>query len=59
VVERAKGLPMMALGLSEQDAFRRLQLTARERNLRLADAAARTVEQRMLLEPADTPAPPL
>jgi response regulator NasT len=51
VVERAKGLLMSALGLSEQDAFRRLQLTARERNLRLADVAARIVEQQSLLAP--------
>ena len=51
VVERAKGLLMSALGLSEQDAFRRLQLTARERNLRLGDVAARIVEQQTLLEP--------
>lgn len=50
-VERAKGLLMSALGLSEQDAFRRLQLTARERNLRLADVAARIVEQQALLAP--------
>ena len=33
LVERAKGLLMTALKLSEQDAFRRLQVTARERNL--------------------------
>jgi two-component system, response regulator PdtaR len=51
LVERAKGLLMSALHLSEQDAFRRLQLTARERNLRLADVAARIVEQQSLLEP--------
>jgi response regulator NasT len=50
-VERAKGLLMSALNLNEQDAFRRLQMTARERNLRLADVAARIVEQRSLLEP--------
>jgi AmiR/NasT family two-component response regulator len=50
VVERAKGLLMTALQLSEQDAFRRLQQTARERNLRLAEVAARIVEQRSLLE---------
>ena len=52
LVERAKGLLMSALDLSEQDAFRRLQVTARERNLRLADVAARIVEQQSLLEPA-------
>jgi two-component system, response regulator PdtaR len=52
LVERAKGLLMSALDLSEQDAFRRLQLTARQRNLRLADVASRIVEQQSLLEPA-------
>ena len=51
LVERAKGLLMSALNLSEQDAFRRLQLTARERNLRLVDVAARIVEQQSLLAP--------
>jgi AmiR/NasT family two-component response regulator len=51
LVERAKGLLMSALELSEQDAFRRLQRTARERNLRLADVARRIVEQQSLLEP--------
>ena len=51
LVERAKGLLMKALDLSEQDAFRRLQLTARERNRRLADVAARIVEQQSLLAP--------
>jgi AmiR/NasT family two-component response regulator len=55
LVERAKGLLMSALNLSEQDAFRRLQLTARERNLRLADVAARIVEQQSLLEPKRKP----
>jgi response regulator NasT len=50
LVERAKGLLMSALDLSEQDAFRRLQSTARERNLRLAEVAARIVEQQSLLE---------
>jgi len=51
IIERAKGLLMSALKLSEQDAFRRLQTTARERNLRLADVARRIVEQKHLLEP--------
>src|SRR6476661_7382002 len=54
VVERAKGLLMTGLGLSEQDAFRRLQLAARERNLRLVDVARRIVEQKSLLEPKPT-----
>jgi two-component system, response regulator PdtaR len=51
LIERAKGLLMSALRLSEQDAFSRLQTTARERNLRLADVARRIVEQKHLLEP--------
>jgi response regulator NasT len=51
LVERAKGLLMTALGISEHDAFRRLQLTARERNLRLIDVATRIVEQQDLLAP--------
>jgi response regulator NasT len=51
IVERAKGLLMTALDLSEPEAFKRLQLTARERNLRLADVATRIVEQQRLLEP--------
>lgn len=51
LVERAKGLLMSALDLSEPDAFRRLQLAARERNLRLAEVARRIVEQQSLLEP--------
>ena len=55
IVERAKGLLMSALDLSEQDAFRRLQLTARERNLRLADVASRIVDQQSLLAPKRKP----
>jgi AmiR/NasT family two-component response regulator len=51
LVERAKGLLMSGLQVSEQDAFRRLQKTARERNLRLAEVARRIVEQQSLLEP--------
>ena len=42
---------MSALDIPEQDAFRRLQKTARERNLRLADVARRIVENRSLLDP--------
>jgi two-component system, response regulator PdtaR len=50
IVERAKGLLMKALGLAEPDAFRRLQLAARERNLRLVDVARTIVEQQDILE---------
>jgi response regulator NasT len=41
---------MKALGLAEPDAFRRLQLAARERNLRLVDVARAIVEQQDILE---------
>ena len=51
LVERAKGLLMSALEIPEEDAFRRLQKTARERNLRLADVARRIIENRSLLDP--------
>ncbi len=51
LVERAKGLLMTALKVSEQEAFRRLQITARERNLRLVEVAQRIVEHESLLEP--------
>jgi two-component system, response regulator PdtaR len=51
IIERAKGLLMSALRLAEADAFRRLQLTARERNLRLVDVARQIVEQERLLTP--------
>jgi two-component system, response regulator PdtaR len=57
IVERAKGLLMSALDLSEHDAFKRLQQTARERNLRLAVVAARIVEQQSLLVPKRKPGP--
>lgn len=51
LVERAKGILIDALDLSEAEAFRRIQRTARHRNLRLADAARQIVEQRDLLIP--------
>ena len=49
LVERAKGLLMDALGLSEADAFARLQHAARNRNLRLAEVAQQVIAQRDLL----------
>ena len=51
LVERAKGLLMTALGLSEPEAFRRIQLIARRHNLRLAAAAARILDDAELLAP--------
>jgi two-component system, response regulator PdtaR len=50
LIERAKGLLMTALALSEPDAFRRIQLAARERNLRLVEVARQIIEQQSVLE---------
>lgn len=50
LVERAKGLLMDALGISEAEAFARIQRSARRRNLRLAEAARQVLEQRHLLQ---------
>jgi AmiR/NasT family two-component response regulator len=52
VVERAKGLLMSTLEVSEQTAFRRIQLAARERNLRLVEVARRIVDHEDLLTTA-------
>ena len=49
LIERAKGLLMTALAIPEPDAFRRIQVAARERNLRL-EVARQIIEQRSLLE---------
>jgi response regulator NasT len=45
-----RGVRRHALGLSEPDAFARIQATARQRNLRLVDVARTIVEQRSLYE---------
>jgi response regulator NasT len=49
VIDRAKGLLMDALGLSEEEAFSRLQRAARNRNARLAEVAREVIEQRDVL----------
>lgn len=49
LVERAKAILMTALGISEPDAFRRIQTAARNRNTRLADIAADVIAQQDLL----------
>ena len=49
LLERAKGLLMDGLGLSEQEAFQRIRRTARDRNLTLAEVAARVIDQEPLL----------
>jgi AmiR/NasT family two-component response regulator len=50
LIEQAKGILIMATGIPEPEAFRRIQRAARDRNLRLADVARRIVEQRSLLD---------
>jgi two-component system, response regulator PdtaR len=49
LIERAKGLLMDGLGLTEAGAFARLQRAARNRNARLATIAQEIIEQRDLL----------
>jgi response regulator NasT len=51
LVEHAKGILIDALALSEPEAFRRIQRTARQRNLRLADVARQIIDQRDVLMP--------
>lgn len=50
LVDHAKGILIDALGLSEPEAFHRIQRTARHRNLRLADVAREIIVQRELLK---------
>jgi AmiR/NasT family two-component response regulator len=52
LVERAKAVLMTSAGLSEPDAFRRIQRAARDRNLRLVEMA------RVILDGAELLAPP-
>jgi response regulator NasT len=49
VIDRAKGLLMDALQLSEEEAFARLQRAARNRNARLPEVAQEVIDQRDVL----------
>lgn len=49
LVERAKGLLTEALGISEPEAFHRIQRAARSRNLRLADMARQVIDSADLI----------
>jgi response regulator NasT len=49
LIERAKGLLMDGLGISESEAFTRLQRSARNRNLSLPHVAQQVIDQRDLL----------
>jgi two-component system, response regulator / RNA-binding antiterminator len=50
-VERAKGILMDDVGLSEEQAFKHLQKLAMDRGQRMAEVAQRVVDARSLLRP--------
>jgi response regulator NasT len=50
VVERAKGLLMQQLHVTEDDAYRRLRKLSMEKNIRIADAAQRIIDISTVLE---------
>lgn len=50
LIEQAKGILITATGIAEPEAFRRIQRTARDRNLKLVDVARQIVDQRALLQ---------
>ena len=56
LVERAKGILMDGLGLTEAEAFRRIQRLARDRNKRLADVAALLIDNESALAAPRSPA---
>ncbi len=53
LIERAKGLLMKRTGLDENDAFRRLQKLASERNHKLVEVAAMILTAEEAYQPAD------
>jgi AmiR/NasT family two-component response regulator len=53
VIERAKGLLMKKTGLDEQDAFRRLQRLASDRNRKLIDVAQMILTAEEAFQPVD------
>lgn len=50
LIEQAKGILITATGVSEPEAFRRIQRAARDRNLKLVEVARRIVDQKALLD---------
>jgi response regulator NasT len=51
IIERAKGVLMKKTGLDEQDAFRRLQKLASDKNLKLVELACTIVTVEEVLQP--------
>jgi two-component system, response regulator / RNA-binding antiterminator len=54
IIERAKGVLMEAIGLSEEQAYQHLRRMAMDRSQRLADVAQGVVQARSLLGPPPT-----
>jgi len=52
LVEQAKGILIRALGIPEPEAFRRIQRTARARNLKLVEVARQLIDQADLITPS-------
>lgn len=57
IVEQAKGTLTEALGISEPEAFKRIQRAARDRNLKLVEIARRIIEQSDLISTPRGPSP--
>jgi response regulator NasT len=53
LIERAKGILMLRAGLSEPDAFRRLQKLARDQNRKLVEIATMIVTAEKALQPTE------
>jgi two-component system, response regulator PdtaR len=53
LIERAKGILMLRAGLSEPDAFRRLQKLARDQNRKLVEIATMIVTDEKALQPTE------
>lgn len=51
LIERAKGILMDDVGLSEEQAYKHLRKLAMDRGQRLAEVAARVIDARQLLKP--------
>jgi len=51
LIEQAKGTLIDALGISEPEAFKRIQRAARSRNLKLVEMAREVLEQADLIKP--------
>jgi two-component system, response regulator PdtaR len=58
LIERAKGVVARRVGVSEEEAYRRLRLLASERNLKVAEVARSVLAAEVAFEPLDRLPPP-